>query len=150
MTTKNFFEKEPVAMATIISRKNNISYEILLVSYIEHNKEMHQDLLFNFYNACHMTKSDNNHITFANKDIMTVYSGKEPCGIVTATDKENNPIYKMYLVSHAKKDSAIYKHQERFGIAHYIVSGITDLYDDTTNNNNNSCNPNRLQHCTPK
>lgn len=138
MTTKNFFEKEPVAMATIISRKNNISYEILLVSYIEHNKEKHQDLLFNFYNACHMAKSDNNHITFTNKDVMTVYSGKEPCGIFTATDKENNPIYKMYLVSHAKTDSAIYKHQVRFGMAHYIVSCFINLYDNTTKNNKNN------------
>ena len=142
MTTRNFFEKEPVAMATIISGKNNISYEILLVSYIEHNKEMHQDLLFNFYNACHMTKSNNNHITFTNKDVMTVYSGKEPCGIVAATDKENNPIYKMYLVSHAKTDSAIYKHQERFGIAHYIVSGFIDLYDDTTLSKEKNSNEN--------
>ncbi len=142
MTTRNFFEKEPVAMATIISRKNNISYEILLVSYIEHNKEMHQDLLFNFYNACHMTKSDNNHITFTNKDVMTVYGGKEPCGIVTATDKENNPISKMYLVSHAKTDSAINKHQERFSMAHYIVSGFTDLYDDTTHSKETNSNEN--------
>lgn len=122
-----FFDREPAAITTIVSRKDNLSYEILLTSYVEDNKEKHQEILFNFFNACHMTKSDNNKIgTFAKENIMNIYSGKEPCAILTVSDKGNHPIYKMFLVSHAKSSDAIYKHQERFSMAASIVERYTD------------------------
>lgn len=127
MKYNNFFEKEPAAIATIVSRKDNLSYEILLISYVEDNEEMHQHLLYYFANACYMAKSDNNKLgTFAYKDVMSVYSGKEPCAIITMTDSTENPLYKMILVSHAKNAYAIEKHQERFEMTSFITSGFSD------------------------
>lgn len=127
MKYNNFFEKEPAAIATIVSRKNNIVYEILLISYIEDNKEMHQDLLFYFENACYMAKSDNNKLgAFDYKDVMSAYSGKEPCAIITMSDSKDIPLYKMILVSHAKNAYAIEKHQERFGMTSFITSRFSD------------------------
>ena len=130
INNNTFFDKEPAAIATIVSRKNNIAYEILLISYVEDNKDKHNRLLFYFYNACHMTKSDNNKIgTLTNKDIMSIYSGKGPSGAITVSDKKGNPLYKMILVSHSKNESAIIKHQERFGMTSYITSSFSNIYD---------------------
>lgn len=143
---KTFIEKEPAAIATIVSRKNNLSYEILLISYVEDDEEKHQDLLFYFENACYMAKSDNNKLgTFAYKNVMSVYSGKEPCAIITMTDSKDIPLYKMILVSHAKNAYAIEKHQERFGMTSFITSRFSDdsyckepdtlIINDNTENN---------------
>ncbi len=135
MTNNNtFFDKEPAAIATIVSRKDNLSYEILLISYVEDDEEKHQRLLFYFYNACHMTKSDSNKIgVLTNKEVMSIYSGNKSCGEIAVSDNKGNPLYKMILVSHAKNESAIEKHQERFGMASYITSSFSVIYNEEVN-----------------
>lgn len=125
---KTFIEKEPSAIATVVSRKGNLCYEVLLISYFENDSNEHQKLLFNFFNSCTAAMSNNTKMkSLTNKDVTALYSEKDPSAITTVCDKENNPLYKMILVSHAKNDKAYEGHLNRFAESCFVIEKLMHI-----------------------
>lgn len=125
MTNNNtFMDKEPIAISSITSRKGNLVYELLLTSYLN-DESNEQYLMYNFFISSTCAMSENNKIKMATKNVMDLYSDKEPSAEMTVSDKDGKPLYKMSLVSHAKNNSLYEGHLRRFEESCYIVKSHT-------------------------
>lgn len=124
INNNTFMDKEPIGISSITSRKGNLVYELLLTSYLNDDSN-EQRLMYNFFMSSTSAMSDNNKIKMANKNVMDLYSGKEPSAELLVSDKDGKPLYKMSLVSHAKNTSLYEGHLRRFEESCYIVESFS-------------------------
>ena len=118
-----FIEKSPSAIVTFNTKNNKISYEVILISYIENDQYKHRQLINCFFNACNITKSNKHILHVATEsNILKIWSGKKPSGMITASNKNMTLEYKLILTSHTENDDELWSQQETLGGINYIIS----------------------------